>query len=240
MTIKRVPSGITGLDNLIQGGFPDGFSILVSGSPGVGKTIFALQFLMESARRGEAGVYIALDQRIKDIRSQAKQFGWNFQEYEAGGFVKFMRPSKGSAWDRNIAETIKGSKIHHEILPVIRDSVGEIDAKRLVIDSLSTLTLSLPRGFGDGEVRLFLKRLLDEMKSLGVTSVVTSDLPKDSKWLSRDRVSEFVSDGVIVLDDVVFGEDPVRILRIAKMRETEQDRKGHFFKITDDGIVVEV
>ncbi|RLI93120.1 MAG: ATPase [Candidatus Altiarchaeales archaeon] len=240
MMIKRVPSGITGLDNLIQGGFPDGFCILVSGPPGVGKTIFTLQFLMESARRGEAGVYITLDQRIKDLRNQAKQFGWNFHEYEMGGFVRFMRPSKGSAWNQNITETIKESKIHYEILPVIRDSVAEIDAKRLVIDSLSTLTLSLPRGFGDGEIRLFLKRLVDEVKSLGVTSIVTSDLPKNSKWLSRDGVSEFVCDGVIVLDDVVFGEDPVRILRIPKMRETEQDRKAHFFKITSDGIVVEV
>jgi len=240
MMIKRVPSGITGLDNLIQGGFPDGFCILVSGPPGAGKTIFTLQFLMESARRGEAGVYITLDQRIKDLRNQAKQFGWNFHEYEMGRFVRFMRPSKGSAWNQNIAETIKGSRIHHEILPVIRDSIAEIDAKRLVIDSLSTLTLSLPRGFDDGEIRLFLKRLVDEVKSLGVTSIVTSDLPKNSNWLSRDRVSEFVCDGVIVLDDVVFGEDPVRILRIPKMRETEQDRKAHFFKITGDGIVVEV
>jgi KaiC/GvpD/RAD55 family RecA-like ATPase len=156
MPFKRIPTGVTGLDSLLQGGFPDGFCVLISGSPGAGKTILALQFLMESAKKGEAGIYVTLDQRIKDLQSQAKQFGWNFQEYEKGGFIRFMKPSKGGEWDRNILEKVKSSELHHEILPAIKASVDEINAKRLIIDSLSTLTVSLPKGFGDGDVRLFL------------------------------------------------------------------------------------
>ncbi len=240
MSIERISSGVSGLDDLILGGFPEGFCILISGSPGAGKTIFTLQFLVDNAKKGKAGIFITLDQNITDMRNQAKQFDWDLGEYEKAGFIKFMKPSSVSLGNQGIIETVKGSKIHNEIIPAIKDSVNTIGAKILVIDSISTLTLSLPKGFSEGDVRLFLKRFFDEIKSLGVTSIVTSDLPKDSKWMSRDRISEFVCDGVIILDDVIFGEDPMRILRVAKMRETKQDRKSHFFEITDKGIVVDV
>ena len=60
---ERVATGIAGLDALIEGGFPKGRSILVTGEPGTGKTIFALQFLAEGLARGEKGIYVAASKR---------------------------------------------------------------------------------------------------------------------------------------------------------------------------------
>ena len=58
---ERVPTGVVGLDPLLEGGIPKGRSILVTGEPGTGKTIFALQFLYDGLKRGEKGVFVASD-----------------------------------------------------------------------------------------------------------------------------------------------------------------------------------
>src|SRR5919108_1262026 len=78
---ERVPTGIIGLDDQIEGGFPKGRSILVTGEPGTGKTIFALQFLMEGLARGEKGIYVAADEGPMDILEQAASLGWDLEQH---------------------------------------------------------------------------------------------------------------------------------------------------------------
>jgi len=72
---ERVSSGIPGLDRLIEGGLPKGRSILVTGEPGTGKTIFSLQFLVEGLVRGEKGIYVAADEGTLDVLEQAASLG---------------------------------------------------------------------------------------------------------------------------------------------------------------------
>ena len=63
MARERVPTGVEGLDNLLQGGLPAGQSYLITGEPGTGKTTFAAQFILEGLRRGENGVFISIDEK---------------------------------------------------------------------------------------------------------------------------------------------------------------------------------
>jgi circadian clock protein KaiC len=81
MQTDRVPTGIAGFDGLVEGGLPKGRSILITGEPGTGKTIFSLQFLFEGLLRGERGIYVAADEEPMDILEQAASLGWNLEEY---------------------------------------------------------------------------------------------------------------------------------------------------------------
>src|SRR5512145_3111552 len=127
---ERVATGIPGLDPLLEGGFPKGKSILVTGEPGTGKTILALQFLMHGLARGEKGIYVAADEGPLDILEQGASLGWDLEKYvekkelailNAG---TYLSSTPGSAKERQI-----------DIPKAIADLAGfvnRLDAKRLV------------------------------------------------------------------------------------------------------------
>ena len=79
--LERIPSGIPGLDELIEGGFLKGSTNLVSGAAGTGKTIFCSQFIWEGLQRGESCMFITLEERPEDIMGDVKRFGWDFDKY---------------------------------------------------------------------------------------------------------------------------------------------------------------
>ena len=78
---ERVTTGIVGLDPLLEGGFPKGRSILVTGEPGTGKTVFSLQFLFEGLKRGEKGIFVTADESPMDIIEQGASMGWDLEPY---------------------------------------------------------------------------------------------------------------------------------------------------------------
>jgi KaiC/GvpD/RAD55 family RecA-like ATPase len=82
--MERIKTGIRGLDELIQGGFPKGSNIVVTGAPGSGKSIFGMSFIAEGCKNGEKCLYITVEQTPDDIVDQAFQFGWDFNQWENG------------------------------------------------------------------------------------------------------------------------------------------------------------
>src|SRR3989338_1946828 len=80
-TITRIKTGIKGFDNLIESGIPESYSILLSGSPGTGKTIFAMEFLKNGALKfNENGLLITFEETPKNIIMQAKQIGMDIKK----------------------------------------------------------------------------------------------------------------------------------------------------------------
>ena len=75
IVVERVATGIKGFDELIEGGFPKGSSILITGPPGSGKSIFSMQYLYNGAMNGENGIYVYMDSPIDFLKEQARQFG---------------------------------------------------------------------------------------------------------------------------------------------------------------------
>ena len=76
-----MPTGIPGLDPLLEGGFPAGKSYLVTGEPGSGKSIFCLQYLLRGLVEGEKAVFVAVDEKPADIIDQAASLGWDLSQY---------------------------------------------------------------------------------------------------------------------------------------------------------------
>lgn len=245
MAVNRVRSGIFGLDDLIQGGFPEGSSVLVTGSPGTGKTIFGLQFLVEGAKGGESGIYLTFEETKKKVLDQGEQFGWDLGKLEKEG--KLIVNAIG---DRDVVEILKN----------LSEEAKKIKAKRLVIDSLSTLLESARRYTSGLQKEVYelgkekhglrlpepaekitredIFHIIREINKLGLTTIMISEAPKGGDYLSRDTISEFACDGVVVLLLDYAGEIPYSKIRIEKMRGTRVDRRERFLWFTDTGLQV--
>jgi len=199
--MERVATGVPGFDGLIEGGFPKNFTILLSGSPGTGKTIFGLRFLKEGLDKGEKCAYITYSQAPKDIQDQASEFGWDMSRLE---FLE-LRPEE-------FEEALAGK--HYN---------------RIVLDSLSSIAVMTRDSLG---------RFIMKTKEMGCTSVLISELPKESVWLSRDTISEFLTDGVIILKSVEAAGEVKNLLKVEKMRSTKIEKKSNIYSITDKGFEV--
>jgi len=89
--VDRVRTGITGLDDLIEGGFPAGRSTLISGACGTGKTIFSMQYIYQGAKKySEPGIYVTLDERPDFIRQDVLRFGWDLRKLEDENIIHII------------------------------------------------------------------------------------------------------------------------------------------------------
>ena len=127
--MDRVATGIQGFDSLVEGGLPKGSNILLTGAPGTGKTIFGLHYLYNGAMNGEKGVYISLDSSVELLRVQAKQFGMDFTQLEKDGKVLFLR--------------VPLTKMKFNLFDAIEKVKEQIDAQRVVFDSMATFAVNL-------------------------------------------------------------------------------------------------
>ena len=90
LQIKRVPTGVSRLDPLIEGGFENGSTNLLIGSSGTGKSIFATQFLKAGMDKGEKCLYVTFEERKEEVYANMLEFGWNLEEYEKKGLFTFL------------------------------------------------------------------------------------------------------------------------------------------------------
>lgn len=216
----RVPTGLPKLDSLLEGGFLKNSMVLVTGGTGTGKTIMCLQFLWEGLQKGEPCVFLSLEEDPEDIKSDARQFGWDLEKYEEKGLFRIMF--------HDPFET--------DVSSVLVNQIEYIKAKRLVVDSMSMLGLYMK---DQATVRKQLGKLMKSVKNAECTSLVTSEIVEESKALSRFGVEEFVVDGVLVLNYLGIGQEANRSLQIRKMRRTNHGKDIYPFKMTNKGIVLE-
>ena len=244
--VERVTTGIPGLDPLIEGGLPKGTAVLVTGSAGTGKTIFGLQYLMEGARKGEKGVYVNFDEQKEQLYAQAMQFGWDLEKLEADGIIKILN------FDMTKTHVVN-------VIVELENYMKKAEPKRLVLDSISILgiysqvsagaelsqlmgirtesmgNMSMDDIVGRGSIM----GIVGKIRGLGATSLIISELPEESQWLSRDTVSEFVCDGIILLQYMGIGKGESRNLIVRKMRGTKHGKDSYPCDITPKGFVVE-
>lgn len=217
--VERVPTGISGLDKLVEGGFEKGSTILVTGNTGCGKTIFCCQYIWEGLKRGENCMFITFEESMQDIINDAAAFGWDFKKYEKEGKFNggFRTPFKKEDlfWFR---DDIKNSKIN-----------------RIVLDSTSVLSLFYKDPY---DIRIKLFELITSLKETGATSVLTTEATKPG-MLSRFGVEEFVVDGVLLFQMISAGETCFRTMQVRKMRRTEHGMSVYPYQITKKGIVVQ-
>lgn len=229
--MERVATGIKGFDSLIEGGFPKGSSVLLSGTPATGKTIFALEYLINGIKKfDEKGLYITFEEKESNLKNQALQFGWDLNDFEKKGklIIRYVSPSEISK--NTIKEMIELAKEHN--------------IKRLVIDSLSTLSINTPSTYlnvnemNEFTIKRFIYSFVDELKQFdGITSILISQSISDDS-LSRDNVSEFICDGIVHLTFESMGGQFSRSLLVRKMRRTKNEEDIHPLEISKNGVVV--
>lgn len=219
--IERIKTGIAGLDRLIEGGFVKGFSTLVSGGTGTGKTIFCSQFLWKGLSQGENCMFITFEEKPEKIRESAKDFGWDFPKYEDKGkmFIEQKDPFREKGED----------------LFWLKDEIKKNEVSRVALDSVSLLSLYYRDKY---DVRKNIFNLVKMLEREGTTSVLTSEIPDQPRRLSRFGVVEFIVDGVIVLDFTLVGPESGRSLAIRKMRRTSFKEEKFPLEITNEGISV--
>jgi circadian clock protein KaiC len=220
---ERVPTGIDGLDPLIQGGFFRGDVILVAGRSGSGKTIFATQFIYNGAvQHGEKGVYASFEEDAKTLKRNMLKFGFDLERLEQEGMIKVID-----------LEGLKGEGLSANI-DYILEALKEINGKRLVIDSLTAFLLGCAEKF---EYRMFMHLMYRMLKMHDYTTLLTCSVPTGVDTLGLG-VEEFVADSLLFLENVIDGLELKTRFMIRKMRGTAHSKKYHNVIVTDKGLQI--
>jgi circadian clock protein KaiC len=220
--IERVPTGISGLDSEINGGYVKKSAILVAGSPGAGKSIFGIQFIVKGIMEyGEKGVYVSFEEEKDNFYKYMLEFGWDLAKLEKAGKFAFVRYTPEQV-NRLLAEG--GGEIDN--------MVRKLKAKRLVIDSISAFALLYKNELAKRESLLSLFEIISKW---GCTTLFTAE--QEAEPVRHEpSVVEFEVDGVILLYNYRKGNIRQRVAEILKMRGTNFTQKIFPMRITDTGI----
>ncbi|MGC9181992.1 KaiC domain-containing protein [Thermogladius sp.] len=232
--VERVKTGIPGFDEILNGGIPKRNVVLLSGGPGTGKTIMASQFLWNGLQMGEPGVYVALEEHPVQVRVNMKQFGWDVKQYEQQGVFAVVDAFTGGIGEAAKREkyVVKDPTDVGELVDVVKTAIKDVNAMRVVIDSVSTLYLTKP-----SVARSVIMSLKKVLSGTGTTSMLVSQVSVTERGFGGPGV-EHAADGIVRLDlDEVDGE-LIRSVIVWKMRGTSHSLKRHPFEITDKGIVI--
>jgi circadian clock protein KaiC len=220
----RLSTGVPALDKMMHGGIPKGYSVLIAGPSGSGKTILSNQFLVEGARRGDAGILAVFEKRPEDYLATTPQ-GAEFKKMVKDKKLEiiYLRPL-----DLSIDET----------LLALREATLRIGAKRAVIDSLSGLELALAPTFRE-DFRESLYRMLGALTGSGVTVMATVELEDSYSDLrfSPQGVA-FLTDAILMQRYVELEGQLKRAISVVKVRSSPHSKDLCEYVIKDDGIVV--
>ncbi|MCR4335780.1 MAG: AAA family ATPase [archaeon] len=234
--MNRIPSGINGLDKLIEGGFPEGRTTLISGACGTGKTIFCTQYLYEGASKyKEPGIYVTLDERPELIRQDMARFGWDLRKLEDENMLQVIDGSLakiGIPSEEEFAMPATGFDIDKLLLEIMR-TTKRIGAKRLVIDSIPAMGMNYE---SENEIRNAILKLSYLLMRIGVTTLITSEITEGENKFGKYGIEEYVVDGVIVLHYMGIGTRSNRTLHIRKMRATHHSEDLHPIEIDSKGM----
>ena len=234
--IERVKTGIPGLDDLVEGGFPKGDTILVAGKAGTGKSILATQFLyMGATLYNEPGVLVTLEEPPHLIRRNMLQFGMNLDELEKKKLFSLidLSPSKGGS-PVTIGEYPSFDLSGLEA--IILNHVRKIKATRVVLDTLSIMAYK----FRSRDIlREEFFKLCANITRAGCTLLLTSEIPEQETGLGVFDIEAFLASGVIVLYNEKISETSrSRSIEVLKLRGSKHSSRIHSMRITDEGIRV--
>ncbi|MFX0068057.1 MAG: ATPase domain-containing protein [Promethearchaeota archaeon] len=235
-TRRRVSTGILGLDELVNGGIPRDGTYLVTGNTGTGKTIFAMQFIYKGiVDYNEPGVYIAMDETPSKLKSHFSAFNWDLEKLEEEGKLAIVDAISTRISAPSGEKYILRRNEIDAMLYKAASVVGEIGAKRFVLDSIVPLAYQYDNLF---ELRRDIQRFCYGVSQLDCTSFIVTEIPGGSDKLSRFDVEQFIADGIIVMGLEKTSEKFVRTIMVRKMRGTSHSIRIHNFDITKDGISI--
>jgi len=231
--IEFLKTGIKGFDEVFGAGIPKGRALLITGSAGSGKTVLINNFLYHGITElNENGVFVTFEESPDDIARNVSGFGWDYESLIRQNKLAFVDVSL----EQDVGRAIEtGDYDLSPLIERIKYAVKKVKAKRLVIDSISSL-------FGKFQnqniIRDTLARIYQEIKKIGVTTLITGEKRSGDPAVSRYGMEEFVVDGAIELS-LKFGQQKViQELNIIKIRGTGFRSGKVEFEITNHGIEI--
>jgi KaiC/GvpD/RAD55 family RecA-like ATPase len=238
--MKRVNTGIEGLDELIEGGFPNGSTIVVTGTAGSGKSIFGMQYLVGGLKNDEECLYINIEQTVDAIVDQAIQFGWDFNKWESEGKLKILSISPQQFLDTKPLQDIKKHILENNYDRVVVDSLTSLLYAPYTMSSILNIA---EKGLGPRALiemmRAEVIAFIDFLQTHGKTTVIVSQKIEGLPGNTYDMTSEFKADGLLLLDSAVIGNNLKRNIQVKKLRKTKTDGIPHVFDFTGKGIYLE-
>ena len=215
----RLSMGIPALDEMLGGGLPNGYSVLVAGPSGSGKSILAAAFLAEGARRGENGVLAAFEQNPRRARSSA--------------ILSLIESDRVSVVENRAADLSID-----EVLWLLMAEIRRLGAARVVIDSLSGFELAVAPTFRD-DFRESLARMVTTLTSAGVTLLMTCELEDRYGDLRFSPYgTAFMTDSIIVQRYIEVESRLRRLMAVVKVRGSNHSHELREFTITEAGIAI--
>ncbi|MEM2901101.1 MAG: ATPase domain-containing protein [Thermoplasmata archaeon] len=219
---NRMESGIPGLDEMIEGGFPVPCAVLLAGEPGTGKTTLGVQSLFYGAKRGETTMFI----------TAISEPNWVVQKFLSGfSFFDQSLVDMGRVVFIDVGETLRENP--NNVLDVIKDEVERYSPNRFVFDPITVMRIAIA---DDKKYREFLHDLITYMKAFECVTFLTGEFSYNSISTS---VEGYMVDGIIVLSYPKEENARRKYLEVLKMRGTKHLTGEQAVDITKNGFVVQ-
>ena len=227
--LPRCPTGIPGVDNILNGGLIPHRLYLVDGKPGAGKTTLALQYLREGARLGERCLYITLSETREELLAGAESHGWSMEGVE---IVELTAREEDLDGEAEVTMYHPSEVELSETTRRVLEAVQRADPQRVVFDSLSEVRLL-------AQSSLRYRRQILALKQFFIGRKCTVILLDDQTAEAADLQLQSIVHGVITLEQhaPIYGAARRR-LRVVKFRGTSFRDGYHDFNIELGGLAV--
>jgi circadian clock protein KaiC len=230
-TIRKLPTGVPGLDVITHGGIPQGRTTLITGKSGAGKSILSLQIACNLAGLGIKTVVLSIEETAEDLVATADTLGFDLAGRVKDGTVlltDLTRPMEGPTH-------ISGSFDVEGLVHLVSEVVKKSGAGAVVLDSVTALFSPRP---SEAHLRSHFFRLVSTFRQLGLTAILTAEAPEDYGQLTTLGVEDFVCDTVLVLRNLVDAERRRRSIEVHKYRRSPHYKGEYPCTMTLQGLTV--
>ncbi len=224
----KLSTGLKKLDEKLDGGIPQGVSVLIEGPPGSGKSTFCNQFIYEGNRNKEACIYVTFNASPDEIKNNIKNYGWIFSE-ELTIFIDAYSWQIGVKEGKYAVNPADLTNFTIKITKAITELQNK-NLKRVVFDSFSTMFLFVPKDL----CLRFLSMVTAKLKAFGTTQLIV--IEEGMHDPAAITAMNAVTDGTIKFSTM--GE--LHRMEISRMRGISGLPVGFNFKLTETGIELEV
>lgn len=226
--LKKVKTGIDGLDVLLEGGLPERRGLLLIGGPGTGKTVMLAEFIYQGITKiGENGVFVTFEERPHNIMQNMSSFGWDMETLVKQKKLFFVDVSPRLDYEE--------VSCHYNLTPLlerIKYAVSLVKARRVVIDGIGHL---FDKFSNKKIIREVIYAISDELKKMDISYMISTEQQMGPMCYS---VEEYVADGVINMTSETNQNQTVRSLEIIKMRGSSYLDGRTTFEINQNGLTV--
>ncbi|MDD5224865.1 MAG: circadian clock protein KaiC [bacterium] len=225
--LAKIGTGVDGFDNILNGGYPAGRTTMLKGGPGAGKTLFAIQFLLQGALKGRPGIFVTFEESVEAIRINSMTLGWDLRALEEKGLLFLYHAKLDSA------AVTAGPFSLKALIAILDGKSRSMGAQQLVIDAIDILMRRFENSACARNELNSVHEWLDEKK---ITTLLSIKSNEDPEMFARFGFLDYMADCVVNLDHRVFDQISTRRLRVLKYRGSAFGTNEYPYVISETGI----